>query len=287
MPPPSLTTGFLDDLVRRLEEEILSIAPDLGGDSIRVTKWDISAVIKCEGFFTSPDEFIWTARKLRGTVTHRAIQISLTGAGAMLEPMQLVQRVIEGLADVEGDSVSEFLDTADEGTISDIVVASASDLTNFMADWPPIRPGMTPRIESPISVPIVGGQVVLRGKYDLALGRPGKDPVVIVDLKTGLEQSEHRDEARYYALLETLRIGVPPLRVASYYLDSGTFQVQDVNQDVLQAAARRTSAAVGAIASLWRRTREPVLRSGPQCRYCPLRNECDVGIAWLAAQAAG
>jgi hypothetical protein len=70
-----------------------------------------------------------------------------------------------------------------------------------------------------------------------ALGRPGVSPpqVGIVDFKSGAERQEHRDDARFYALLECLRNGVPPFRIASYYLDSGEPRPEDVNEGVLEA----------------------------------------------------
>ena len=61
---------------------------------------------------------------------------------------------------------------------------------------------------------------MLSGKYDLTLGtsepvgeagegmRAGK---VIVDLKTGLRNLTDREDLRFYALIETLLVGVPPL----------------------------------------------------------------------------
>ena len=68
-------------------------------------------------------------------------------------------------------------------------------------------------------------RIVLRGKYDLALGRAqGTEArVLIVDFKTGDRHGSHLDDLRYYALLETIRNGVPPFRVATYYLDASTF----------------------------------------------------------------
>ena len=63
--------------------------------------------------------------------------------------------------------------------------------------------------------------------------RAGK---VLVDLKTGGFAPSHRDDLRFYALVETLRLGVPPRLLASYYLDGGRLQQEPVSEDTLRGA---------------------------------------------------
>ena len=93
---------------------------------------------------------------------------------------------------------------------------------------------------------------------------------MIVDLKTGRPSPRHRDDLRFYALLETLRMRVPPRKLASFYLDVGEAQVEDVSEAVLRTAARRTLDAVHAVIELTVEGRPPVKRPGPPCRWCPL-----------------
>ena len=127
-----------------------------------------------------------------------------------------------------------------------------------------------------------GGRIVLSGRVDLVLGRTvglvaGK---AFVDFKTGSRFPGHVDDLRFYALLETLRLGVPPFRLASYYLDQGDI----VSEDVSEARARRGRgpgrrrrgqggrAAPGG-------QREPTRRAGPSCRRCPLARRVRRGPA--------
>ena len=49
-------------------------------------------------------------------------------------------------------------------------------------------------------------------------------------------------ELASYALLLTLRFGVPPYRVASFFLESGTWQAEDVTEQTLVHAADRVIA---------------------------------------------
>ena len=73
---------------------------------------------------------------------------------------------------------------------------------------------------------------------------------------------------RFYALLLTLRFGVPPYRVASLFLDSGEWQSEEVSEETLLHAADRVVAAArtaGAVLA----GREPRLTPGAWCGWCP------------------
>ena len=82
--------------------------------------------------------------------------------------------------------------------------------------------------------------IVLSGKPDLTLGQPdgtvaGK---VIIDFKTGGFSPSHREDLRFYALLEALRI-LPPRLLATYYLDQGRVHSEEVTHDLLLSAAEQ------------------------------------------------
>ena len=68
--------------------------------------------------------------------------------------------------------------------------------------------------------------MILRGKVDLALGRATgtQARVLIIDFKTGQVRSAHAEDLRFYAVIETIRVGVPPFRLATFSLDSGTWR---------------------------------------------------------------
>ena len=125
--------------------------------------------------------------------------------------------------------------------------------------------------------------MILAGKVDLTVGRSegvraGK---VFLDMKTGGFAPAHRDDLRFYALLETLRLGTPPRIVASYYLDGGRLQVEAITEDVLRAAVERVVGAADAIVDLRFNGRVPVLKAGPPCNWCPALSTCATGRAHL------
>jgi hypothetical protein len=59
---------------------------------------------------------------------------------------------------------------------------------------------------------------------------------------------EHRADVHYYALLETLRSGAPPFRVATYYCSTGEIDAEEVTEEVLIASVQRTLDALERIA---------------------------------------
>jgi hypothetical protein len=96
-----------------------------------------------------------------------------------------------------------------------------------------------------------------------------------IDLKTGSAHGEYVEDNRFYGLLLTLRFGVPPYRVASFFLEGGTWQHEDVNDDVLFRAADRVVQTARSAAAL-QAGREPELTPGVWCSWCPRAATCPV-----------
>jgi hypothetical protein len=124
---------------------------------------------------------------------------------------------------------------------------------------------------------------VLSGQIDLVLGMP--DPAeplrahkLAIDLKTGDARPEFAEDMRLYALLLTLRFGVPPYRVASLFLESGEWQAEDVDERVLFHAADRVVASARSAAGLLG-GRDPSLVAGPWCGWCPRAPECPAALS--------
>ena len=115
------------------------------------------------------------------------------------------------------------------------------------------------------------------------IGRPSgnESRKVIIDLKTGRPNVRHRQDLGFYALLETLARGVPPRKLATFYLDAAEAQAEDVSERLLRSAVRRTLDGINAIVELESEGRPPVRRAGVTCRCCPLAASCDEGQAFL------
>jgi hypothetical protein len=90
----------------------------------------------------------------------------------------------------------------------------------------------------------------------------------------------HPADLRFYALLETLRVGVPPFRLASFYLDSGEWRGEDLDEDLLWSTTYRVADGLDRLVALRLGGRPPTVSPGPGCRFCPVRPECPAGQRW-------
>ena len=109
------------------------------------------------------------------------------------------------------------------------------------AQWRPVPPAWLPRTGEQIRVPLAGGAVMLSAAADLVLGRPSDktSSVCLVRLhekRSGDATEAARRTRRALALVETLRSGAPPWRVATYDPGARHLLVEDVDEELIAAA---------------------------------------------------
>lgn len=270
----------------RLEEQLGPIVEPLGVGELAVGKRALSQVHACEGHYLAEtaDGFAWSTATARGTVAHKAIELSVFLAGDP-SPLDLVDAAIERLeGDDDGWGPALFLKEASPVERAELRSAANEMVAKFLDSWPPIDRRWRPCLEAAVRIDLCDDRVVLRSRADLMLGRAQGTRAgrLIVDFKSGRPYPGHLDDLRYYALLDTLRSGVPPFRVASYYLDSGTFHAEDVTDDTLQVAVMRVVAGVEKLVQLQLGQRPPGLSPGPTCTYCAARAACEGAQQWAA-----
>ena len=285
-PRPSYDSSLRDDLRQDLEARLSPVASRLEGTPLSLNKHELAQVHACEAHFVSSREagFIgWSPPIARGSVAHKAIELRVMGHPAWA-PLELVDETMARLEE-DGDdpgTLGAYLRSASLGEKAELRGAANDVVAKFTESFPPLSRRWVPRMETPVRADLCDGMIQLYARPDLALGQPlgTQARVLIVDLKTGGGYPSHADDLRFYALVETLRSGVPPFRVASYYLDSGTYRCEDVSLEVLAAAVERTVAGAEKMASLRLREREPTVTPGPSCRWCLLRHSCEGARAW-------
>jgi hypothetical protein len=245
---------------------------------LRITKHDLSNVHTCEAYYRAEkDSFTWGPRNAYGTVAHRALRLSVAVHGEP-DPLDLVDMAIDAyLGEEEAGGLGAYLLTASRLETAELRASANDVVVQFLECFPPLRREWRPRTDTAILVKLCADRISLRGKPDLAFGqaRGNEAGVLIVDLKTGWSYPHHLDDLRFYALLQTLKVGVPPFRVASYYLDSATFHPEDVTPATLEIAAGRTVDGVRKIAGLLDVDAPAAINPGPTCRWCRLRDDCD------------
>jgi hypothetical protein len=103
---------------------------------------------------------------------------------------------------------------------------------------PPVPAQWSPRCGVRQAVALAGGGVVCRGHVDLALGAPGGNRacVCLIDVTTSVLGAHHEQICDYLALLETVRTGEQPLRVATISTADGGSIVRDVTPELLGRA---------------------------------------------------
>ncbi len=110
-------------------------------------------------------------------------------------------------------------------------------VTHLLELTPRFVPTWLPRTDDRIAIPLAGGRVVLRGTFDLLVGAPlpGTATLCALGLTTGGRWAEARTALHYLALLETLRSGTPPFRLALLHSAAGRYGVEDVLEEHLRA----------------------------------------------------
>ena len=183
-------------------------------------KHAVATVHGCEKRYLADREFPgWSVPLARGTVVHKAIEFSINWQGTPI-PADLVD---ESLASLEfgEQNIADFLKELGDAERAQLRSDAVDLVSKFDECWPDLKKQWRPVTESKVRMDLFEGKVVVQGKIDLTLGRAeglraGK---VLVDLKSGKVQPYHLDDLRFYAVIEAVRIGVPPRRIASYYLD--------------------------------------------------------------------
>lgn len=289
---PTYARGFATDLRAEAESalaELADAARDIDSRGLWVSKRDLAGVFGCEARHLADAEipFAWTVPTARGTVLHKAVELSIH---RHFEPENAVAAALERLV-ADDDNLGSFLDGASEGELADLTANCVALLTRFGETFPPMQRAWRPAAEVRARARLVGGAVVLSGKYDLTLGSPaplgGPDGLqragkVIIDLKTGSRSGTDPEDLRFYALVETLSVGVPPLGIGSFYVAEGRIEHETVTTDVLASALRRTVDGIGRLIALHAGEHEPRRHPGPACRWCPISADCAPGQEWLS-----
>jgi hypothetical protein len=278
---PELGPHLRTQLERGLADVAASLGPD--DDAFFVNKHGLSGVHGCEArYLAERDErFEWSVPKARGSIAHQAIEMGVWWKGEPV-PAELVAETLAKRS-TESDSLADWLRTCTDADRAELTGQAVERVTTFFECFPPLKPKWRPTLEGRLRAELFDGRVVLTGKYDLSLGAAQGSTAgkVIVDFKTGNFSPSHVDEMRFYALLDTLRVGTPPRLVATYYLESGQPHPEAVTIDVLEAAVARTVDGAIRMTELAADPDLATKRPSRLCRWCPLLESCAEGRALL------
>ncbi len=278
---------FPADVGQRLRDRIESAVRGLDvAEPLWLGKERLNDHARCEGKFLSQisgeaPPFEHSAKSATGILLHKAIEVEV-GGHAGLVPHEIALHAAARAADRE-ERFSEYWRNLDRVEQDEILAEVVRQVTLFQATFPPLRElrrVLGPISELRVKAELLDGALILSGQIDLTLGlpdrlEPNRATRLAIDLKSGTAWPEHPEDMRFYALLLTLRFGVPPYRAASLFLESGEWQAEDVTDETLGRAADRVIAAARAAAAL-NNGREPELRPGHYCAWCPRARVCPV-----------
>jgi hypothetical protein len=183
------------------------------------------------------------------------------------------------------DGVAAFARGLDGGRRSELAQHVATHTARLAADWGAAAPSWLARTQERIEVPLCGGRIVMSGVLDLVLGSPAHEhaTVCVVELKSGPRRIEHRGDLHFYTLLETLRSGSPPFRMATYYSATGELDPEPVDENALLSALRRTLEGVTRLCRLASGA-EPARTPNALCAWCAGLPSCRPGQARVEEQ---
>ncbi len=289
---PTYSADFADDLRDRAQDALGGLTDAARATHSRglwVSKRDLAGVFGCEARYLADNDtpFEWSVPTARGTVLHKAVELAMH---RHFTPTDAVESAIERLTDDDA-SLGAFLANATDGERADLIANCVGLLTRFNETFPPPQRAWLPTAEIRARAPLCDGAFVLNGKYDLTLGSPAAGGAadgaqragkVIIDLKTGARAPTDPEDLRFYALIETLSIGVPPLGVGSFYVAEGRIEHETITAEVLDSALRRTVDGIGRLIALRQHVDRPRRIAGPPCHWCAVAADCEPGQAWLS-----
>jgi hypothetical protein len=252
---------------------------DADADPVRVTKDELTGVLTCEAHLVARRAAprVVSAELARGSLVDALFRQWVT-TGRLDDPWSDALGAVsvggdpDGIAGFVGGLAAER-----RQALTEEIVEHAAGI---VARWPVPSPTWLPRTQERVVVPLVGGRVVMNGVVDLAFGGPAGEraSVCIVELKSGRRRVEHRGDLHFYALLETLRSGAPPFRIATYYTRTGELDVEAVSEDVLVSAVQRVLAGAVRLCRLAAGT-EPARSPNGLCAWCSDLPRCEPGQA--------
>jgi hypothetical protein len=273
---PSDRPTFDRSLKTALQAE-LDLATEGIDGRLTIDKHRLTKVHQCEGRYVAVDLFEWSPAAARGTIAHKAIELSVLGTNPMT-PDALIRAVFDRIVSTpDNESLANYLREIGDAERAELRSESMNLLIGFLEMFPPLNPAWNPHTEATTAAITGGKQIVIRGKIDLKLGRPSgtQASTVIVDMKTGNPSFSDLDDLRFYALLETLRTGVPPFQWANAYISAGRLEVERVTEAHLWTALRRLIDGIHKVARLELHEHVPLLTPGMGCRFCPARDDCN------------
>lgn len=249
---PVTDPAFTTELRTLLESGMADLSADAGpaeGGRLVVTKDQLTRALSCPVHrtvdrFGEPSITLPLACGVLVGVLFRQI----VTVGSVGDPMT---EALEGLAiDGHHGPLIAWIVDLDPAEMAELRAEVDRQAEGLAERWPVLDASWLPRTQEPLRAVLAGGRIELSARVDLAIGRRAEDvaSVALVDVRSGARRPTHRDDARFYALVEALCRPAPPFAVATYYSRTGELDVDPVTPELLVEAARRCLAGARTLA---------------------------------------
>jgi hypothetical protein len=173
----------------------------------------------------------------------------LVHTGEIGDPLADALDALRASGDEDEVREIETLPSAARTALAERLALHARNLTELV---PRFAPGWMPRTNDRVAIPLAGGRVILHGVFDLVVGlpQPRTASLCALGLSTTGPWASARRSLHYLSLLETLRTGTPPFRLALLESASGRYGVEDVREEHLRALASHIAAWLAQAATL-------------------------------------
>jgi hypothetical protein len=174
----------------------------------------------------------------------RALFRQLVQTGEIEDPLRDALEALRASGEEADAREIESLSAPARAVLGETLALHARNLTGLV---PRFAPGWMPRTNDRVAIPLAGGRIVLHGVFDLVVGlpQPRTASVCALGLSTSGPWAAARRSLHYLSLLETLRSGSPPFRLALLESASGRYGVEDVREEHLRAIASHIAAWLG------------------------------------------
>jgi hypothetical protein len=171
----------------------------------------------------------------------RALLRQLVHTGEIDNPLADALDALRACGDGADVRQIESLPEAARAGLAETLALHARNLSGLV---PRFAPGWMPRTNDRVAIPLAGGRIVLHGMFDLVVGLPQRRTASLcaLGLSSGGPWAAARRSLHYLSLLETLRSGAPPFRLALLESTSGRYGVEDVREEHLRAIASHIAA---------------------------------------------
>ncbi len=175
----------------------------------------------------------------------RALFRQLVTAGSIGDPMTDALDALR--ADSSASDVVRHVESMRREARAALARSLVLHVAHLRAMVPRFASAAMPRTDDRVAIPLAGGRVVLGGIFDLLVGDGGGSSSSLCAVGLTVDGPLDRDRWRlhYLALLQTLRSGTPPVRLALLHTATGTYGVEDVRAEHVRAAAAHVAAWLG------------------------------------------